>query len=92
MEWELRFGLDLGQLAVLPKRDWADYEQLLRVVSSIVSCSNRDTSPWDLSIMALLRAISFLYQPLVFLWILKRIPVHTRILLLHPEYKGWSTS
>ena len=29
MEQELRFGLDLGQLAV-----WADYEQLLRVVFS----------------------------------------------------------
>ena len=35
MERELRFGLDLGQLAVLKKRVWADYEQLLRVV---VSC------------------------------------------------------
>ena len=31
MELELRFGLDLGQLAVLEKRVWADYEQLLRV-------------------------------------------------------------
>ena len=31
MEQELRFGLDLGQLAVLKKRVWADYEQLLRV-------------------------------------------------------------
>ena len=28
MEQELRFGLDLGQLAVLKKRVWADYEQL----------------------------------------------------------------
>ena len=34
MEWELRFGLDLGRLAVLQKRDWADYEQLLRVFFS----------------------------------------------------------
>ena len=31
MEQEFRFGLDLGQLAVLKKRVWADYEQLLRV-------------------------------------------------------------
>ena len=31
MEQELRFGLDLGRLAVLKKRVWADYEQLLRV-------------------------------------------------------------
>ena len=31
MERELRFGLDLGQLAVLKKRVWVDYEQLLRV-------------------------------------------------------------
>ena len=29
MEQELRFGLDLGRLAVLKKRVWADYEQLL---------------------------------------------------------------
>ena len=34
MEQELRFGLDLGRLAVLKKRFWVDYEQLLRVVSS----------------------------------------------------------
>ena len=34
MEQELRFGLDLGRLAVLKKRVWADYEQLLRVVFS----------------------------------------------------------
>ena len=34
MEHELRFGLDLGQLSVLKKRVWADYEQLLRVVFS----------------------------------------------------------
>ena len=32
MEQELRFKLDLGRLAVLKKRVWADYEQLLRVV------------------------------------------------------------
>jgi hypothetical protein len=30
MEQELRFGLDLGQLALLKKNIWADYEQLLR--------------------------------------------------------------
>ena len=34
MEQELRFGLDLGQLAVLKKRVWADYEQLLRLIFS----------------------------------------------------------
>ena len=34
MEQELRFGLDLGWLAVLKKRVWADYEQLLRVIFS----------------------------------------------------------
>ena len=34
MEQLLRFGLDLGQLAVLKKRIWANYEQLLRVVFS----------------------------------------------------------
>ena len=33
MEQELRFGLDLGRLALLKKKDiWADYEQLLRPV------------------------------------------------------------
>ena len=58
MEQELRFGLDLGRLAVLKKKVWADYEQLLRVVSScfqgqkkIVSCFTRDTSPRDISLM-----------------------------------------
>jgi hypothetical protein len=30
MEQELRFGLDLGRLALLKKNIWADYEQLLR--------------------------------------------------------------
>ena len=31
MEQELRFGLDLDQLALLKKKNiWADYEQLLR--------------------------------------------------------------
>ena len=30
MEQELKFGLDLGRLAVLKKKVWADYEQLLR--------------------------------------------------------------
>ena len=34
MEQELRFGLDFSQLAVLKKRVWAEYEQLLRVVFS----------------------------------------------------------
>jgi hypothetical protein len=34
MEQELRFGLDLGQSAVLKKKVWADYEQLLRVFFS----------------------------------------------------------
>ena len=34
MEQELRFGLDLGQLALLKKRVWANYEQLLRVAFS----------------------------------------------------------
>ena len=34
IEQKLRFGLDLGQLAVLKKRIWANYEQLLRVVFS----------------------------------------------------------
>jgi hypothetical protein len=31
MEQKLRFGLDLGQFALL-KKNWADYEQLLRAV------------------------------------------------------------
>ena len=66
MEQELRFGPDLGRLAVLRKRVWADYEQLLRVVFScvlksfigeenfsIVSYSNRDPSLRDLSIITL---------------------------------------
>ena len=34
MEQELRFGLDLGQMAVLKKRCWINYEQLLKVVFS----------------------------------------------------------
>jgi hypothetical protein len=34
MEQEFIFGLDLGQLAALKKRVWADYEQLLTVVFS----------------------------------------------------------
>jgi hypothetical protein len=35
MEQELRFGLDLGQLALLgEKKIWADYEQLFRLVFS----------------------------------------------------------
>ena len=32
MEQELRFGHDLGRLALLKKKFWADYEQLLRAV------------------------------------------------------------
>ena len=31
MEQELKFGLDLGRLAVLKKRVWSDREELLRV-------------------------------------------------------------
>ena len=34
MEQELIFGLDVGQSAVLKKKVWADYEQILRVVFS----------------------------------------------------------
>ena len=34
MEQELRFGLDLGRLALLKKNNWANYEQLLRPVFS----------------------------------------------------------
>ena len=34
MEQELRFGLDLGRLALLKKNIWADYEQLLKPVFS----------------------------------------------------------
>ena len=34
MEQELRFGLDLGRLAVLKKKGLGQYEQLLRVVFS----------------------------------------------------------
>ena len=34
MEQELRFGLDLGRMAVLKKRVWANYEQLLRMFFS----------------------------------------------------------
>ena len=30
MEQELRFGLDLGLLAIVKKKVWANYEQLLR--------------------------------------------------------------
>ena len=32
MEQEMRFGLDLGRLALLKKNIWADYEQLFRLV------------------------------------------------------------
>ena len=34
MEQELTFGLDLGWLALLKKKIWVDYEQLLRPVFS----------------------------------------------------------
>ena len=35
MEQELIFGLDLGRLTLLKKREiWADYKQLLRLVFS----------------------------------------------------------
>ena len=34
MEQELRFGLDLGRLALLKKMIWADYEQLFSTVFS----------------------------------------------------------
>jgi hypothetical protein len=34
MEQKMRFGLVLGQLAILKKKLGADYEQLLRVVFS----------------------------------------------------------
>ena len=34
MEQELIFGLAVGQSAVLKKKVWADYEQILRVVLS----------------------------------------------------------
>ena len=35
MEQELRFGLDLGRLALLKNNNiWADYEQLLKLVFS----------------------------------------------------------
>ena len=34
MEQEMRFGLDLGQLALLKKKIWVDYEQLFRLVFS----------------------------------------------------------
>ena len=32
MEQELRFGLDVGRLALLKKTIWSDYEQLLWLV------------------------------------------------------------
>ena len=44
MEQELRFGLDLGRLALLKKRVWADYEQLLRVVFFMFSVAKKI---WD---------------------------------------------
>ena len=34
MEQELRFGLDLGRLALLKKNIWVDYEELLRPIFS----------------------------------------------------------
>ena len=49
MEQELRFGLDLGRLALLKKKNiWANYELFLRpFFSSFRGKKNRDTSPWD---------------------------------------------
>ena len=38
MEQELRFGLDLGRLAVLKKWVWATNEQLLRVFFYVFNC------------------------------------------------------
>ena len=32
MEQELGFGLDLGPVSITEKKNWADYEQLLRTV------------------------------------------------------------
>ena len=40
MKQELRFGLDLGRLAV-EKNVWADYEQFLRVVFSCFQGQNK---------------------------------------------------
>ena len=34
MEQELRFGLDLGRLALLKKKIWANYEQFFRLFFS----------------------------------------------------------
>jgi hypothetical protein len=34
MDQSMRFGLVLGRLAILKKKIWADYEQLLRVLFS----------------------------------------------------------
>ena len=68
MEHELRFGLDLGRLALLKKIIWANYGQLLKSVFSnfrgqkklkTLYVSNRDTSPLDLSLMTL--AVPFVY-------------------------------
>ena len=42
MEQELRFGLDLGQLAVLKKRVLVDYEQFFD--SSFFMCSGAKTN------------------------------------------------
>ena len=41
MEQELRFGLNLGWLALLKKTIWADYEQLLRPVISSFHGQNK---------------------------------------------------
>ena len=44
MAQELRFGLDLGRLALLKKKIWAHYEQLLRPA---FSCSHyREVPLW----------------------------------------------
>ena len=58
MEQKLRFGLDLGQLAV---KNWVSLKFYVGLeIFSVVSCSNRDTSPRDLSIMTLVDKKDFL--------------------------------
>ena len=37
MEQELRFGLDLGRLALLKRTIWVDIEQFLRMVYFIIT-------------------------------------------------------
>ena len=42
MEQELRFGLDLGRLALLKKNIWADNEQLLWPVFQVLLERKKD--------------------------------------------------